>query len=77
MVSLINKNRAADESMRTYVTDDGESGDWFAEASSASKEPAKETSSDNADEEIRLGWICLEPLATHKNPLIELSGTLL
>ena len=33
---LIDETRAADESTRTYITDDGESGDWFAAASSAS-----------------------------------------
>jgi len=28
LVVLIDETRAADESMRTYITDDGESGDW-------------------------------------------------
>jgi len=75
LVSLIDKQRAAKESMLTYVTDDGESGDWLAEASSTSKESAKKTSSDIADEKIRLWQIRSEPMAAHKNPLIELSGT--
>jgi len=35
LVVLIDETRA-DESMRTYVTDDGESVDWFAAVSSAS-----------------------------------------
>jgi len=39
LVVLINETRAADESMHTYVTDDGESGDWLAAASSASARP--------------------------------------
>jgi len=54
LVDLINDTRAADESMRTYVTDDGESGDWLAAASSASSRPATKSSSDIADEEIIL-----------------------
>ena len=33
LVDLINNTRAANESMRTYVTDNGESGDWLAAAS--------------------------------------------
>ena len=35
LVVLIDETRAVDESMLTYITDDGESGDWFAEVSSA------------------------------------------
>ena len=54
LVDLINDTWAADESMRTYVTDDGESGDWLAAASSASSRPATKSSSDIADEEIFL-----------------------
>jgi len=33
LVDLINNTRDANESMRTYVTDNGESGDWLAAAS--------------------------------------------
>ena len=36
LVVLINETRAADESMHTYVTDDGE---WLAAASSTSARP--------------------------------------
>ena len=72
LVDLINDTRAADESMRTYVTDDGESGDWLAAASSASSRPVTKTSSDIADEEIALWKMRLEPLQSHKNPLDEL-----
>jgi len=39
LVVLISETRAADESMHTYVTEDGESGDWLAAASSASARP--------------------------------------
>ena len=35
LVVLVDETRAADKSMRTYITDDGESGDWFAGVSSA------------------------------------------
>ena len=38
----------------------------------ACKEPAKKTSSDIADEEIRLWQMCLEPLAANENLLIQL-----
>ena len=31
LVVLIDETRAAHESMRTYITDDGKSGDWLAE----------------------------------------------
>jgi len=72
LVDLINDTRAADESMCTYVTDDGESGDWLAAASSASSRPANKSSSDIADEEIALWRMHLEPLPSHKNPLDEL-----
>ena len=55
LVELIDETRTADESMRTYITDDGESGDWFVTASSASSRPLNKSSSDIADEEIALG----------------------
>jgi len=58
--------------MRTYVTDDGESGDWLAAASSASSRPASKSSSDIVDEEIALWRMRLEPFPSHKNPLDEL-----
>ena len=51
---FIDETRTADESMRTYITDDGESGDWFVTASSASSRPLNKSSSDIADEEIAL-----------------------
>ena len=38
--------------MRTYVTDDGESVDWFAAVSSDSSFPVNKSSSDITDEEI-------------------------
>jgi len=41
LVVLIDETRASDESMRTYVSDDGESVDWLAAASSASSRPVK------------------------------------
>ena len=31
LVVVIEEPRAADESMRTYITDDGESGDWLVQ----------------------------------------------
>ena len=54
LVVLIDQTQAADESMRPYVTDDGESVDWLAAASSASSRPANKSSFDIADEEITL-----------------------
>jgi len=54
LVVLIDETWAADESMRTYVTDDGESVDWLAAASSASSRPVNKLSSDIVDEEIAL-----------------------
>jgi len=72
LVELIDETRAADESMRTYITDDGESGDWFDVASSASSRPLNKSSSDIADEEIALWRMCLQELPSHKNPLTEL-----
>jgi len=53
-VVLIDETRAADESMRTYITDDGESGNWIAVASSASSCPLNKSSSIITDEEIAL-----------------------
>ena len=58
--------------MRTYVTDDGESVDWFAAVSSDSSFPVNKSSSDIADEEIALWRMRLESLSSHKNPLTEL-----
>jgi len=69
LVDLINDTLVADESMRTYVTDDGESGDWLAVASSVSSRPDTKSSSDMTDEEIALWRMRLEPLPSHKNPL--------
>jgi len=54
LVVLIDETRAADESMRTYITNDGKSGDWLATASSASSRPINKSSSDIANEEITL-----------------------
>jgi len=71
LVVLIDKTRAADESMRTYITDHGESGDWLAAASSASSRPLNKSSSDIADEEIALWRMRLQELPSHKNPLTE------
>ena len=51
LVVLIDETRA-DESVRTYVTDDGESVDWLAAVSSASSRSAIKSSSNIADEEI-------------------------
>jgi len=72
LVELIDETRAKDESMRTYITNDGESGDWFAAASSASSRPLNKSSSDIADEEIALWRMRLQELLSHKNPLTEL-----
>jgi len=72
LVELIDETRAKDESMRTYITDDGESGDLFAAASSASSRPLNKSSSDIADEEITLWRMRLQELPSHKNPLTEL-----
>ena len=58
--------------MRTYITDDGESGDWLAAASSAFSHPLNKSSSDIADEEIALWRMRLQELPSHKNPLTEL-----
>ena len=69
LVEPIDETRAKDESMRTYITDDGESGDWFAAASSASSRPLNKSSSDIADEEIALWRMRLQELPSHKNPL--------
>jgi len=51
LVVLIDETRA-NESMRTHVTDDGESVDWLAAAFSASSRPVNKSSSNIADEEI-------------------------
>ena len=72
LVEVIDETRAKDESMRTYITDDGESGDWFAAASSASSRPLNKSSSDIANEEIALWRMRLQELPSHKNPLTEL-----
>jgi len=66
LVVLIDETRAADESMRTHITDDGESGDWLAAASSASSRPLNKSSSDIADALWRMR---LQELPLHKNPL--------
>jgi len=58
--------------MRTYVTDDGESVDWLAAASSASSRPVNMSSSNIADEEITLWRMRLQALPSHQNPLTEL-----
>jgi len=72
LVVLIDETWAADESMRTYITDDGESGDWLAVASLASSCPLNKSSSNSADEEIALWRMRLQELRSHKNPLTEL-----
>ena len=72
LVVLIDETRAADESMRTYVTDDGELVDWLAAASLASSCPVNKSSSDVADEEIDLWRMRLQALPSHKNPLTEM-----
>ena len=68
-MELIDETRVKDESMRTYITNDGESGDWFVAASSR---PLNKSSSDIADEEIALWRMRLQKLLSHKNPLTEL-----
>jgi len=72
LVVLNDETRTADESMRTYITDDGESGDWFTITSSSSSRPLNKSSSDITDEEIALWRMRLQELPSHKNPLIEL-----
>jgi len=72
LVVLIDETWAADESMRNYVTDDGESVDRLAAASSASSRPVNKSSPDIADEEIALWRMHLQALPSHKNPLTEL-----
>jgi len=67
----IDETQAADESMCTYITDDGESGDWLTAASSASSRPLNKSSSDIANEEIALWRMRLQELPSHKNPLNE------
>jgi len=71
---LIDETRAADESMHTYITNDGESGNWLPVVSLASSGPLNKSSSDIADEEIAL-WrmrLPVQPLLLHRNPLTEL-----
>jgi len=72
LVVLIDETRAAHKSMRTYKTDDGESGDWLAAASSASSCLLNKSSSNIADEEITLSRMRLQKLLSHKNPLTDL-----
>jgi len=72
LVVLIDETRAVDESMCTYITDDGESGDCLAAVSSASSRSLNKSSSDVADEEIALWRMHLHELPSHKNPLNEL-----
>jgi len=74
LVVLIDETRAADESMRTYVTDDVKSlaVDWLAAASSASSRPVNKSSSDIANEEIALWRMRLQALLPRKDPLTEL-----
>jgi len=72
LVVPIDETHAADESMRTYFTNDGESVDWLAAASSASSRPVNKSSSDIANEEIALWRMRLQALPSHKNPLTEL-----
>jgi len=75
LVVLIDKTRAADESMRTYVTDDDESVDWLAAASLASSHPVNKSSSNIADKEIALWRMRLQALLSPKDPLTELKCT--
>jgi len=70
LVVLIDETR--DESMRTYVTDDGESVGWFAAAFSASSRHVNKSSSNISDEEIASWRMYLQTLPSHKNPLTEL-----
>jgi len=71
LVVLIDEARAANESMRTYVTDDGESVDWLVVASSASSRPVNKSSFDIANEKVTLWRMRLQALPSHNNPLIE------
>jgi len=54
LVVLIDETLDVDESMRTYVTNDGESGEWLAAASSASARPVNKSISNIAVKEIVL-----------------------
>ena len=72
LVEFIDETRVADESMRTYITNDVESGDWLSAASSASSCSLNKSSSDIANEEIALWRMRLQELPSHKNPLTEL-----
>jgi len=72
LVVLIDETQVADESMRTYFTNDGESGDWLPAVSSVSSRPLNKSSSDIANEEIALWRMRLQELPSHRNPLTEL-----
>jgi len=72
LVVLIDETRAADESMRTYIINDGESDDWLTAVSSASSRPLNKLSSEIANEEIVLWRMRLQELPSHTNPLTEL-----
>ena len=72
LVVLTDETRTVDESMRTYITNDGESGDWFPSSSSASSRPFNKSSSDIINGEITLWRMRLQELPSHKNPLTAL-----
>ena len=65
LVVLIDEPKDADASMCTYVTDDGESGDQVAVASSASARHVNKSSSDIPNEEIVLWRIAHTHTNTH------------
>jgi len=54
LVVLIDGTQAADESIRTYLTDDGELVNWLAGVSSASSRPVNKSSFNIANEEFTL-----------------------
>ena len=57
LVVVIDETRTGDESMRTYVTDDGESVDWFAAISSVSSRPVNKSSSNITNKRLPcVGW---------------------
>ena len=62
LMVLIDDTRAANESMRTYFTDDGKLVDWRAAPSSVSSRPVNKSSLDIADEEITLWRMRLQAL---------------
>jgi len=72
LVMFIDETRAGDESMRTYITTDGKSGDWLVVVSSASSRSLNKSSSDVVNEEIALRRMRLQELLSHNNPLNEL-----